>query len=233
MYGVRNARKYGDRRHTLHQRRCRLRALVRSRANELQWIRISNSPTLKSVILRCALLRASKDDGPSVAAHPSRLATLAPPATTAKPLRGDDGPTRVRILATPGARGLQKSFAPLKGEGAGNAGCALHPRSRVQCAQGSAHTSIQGSGEHPTFPAQWLYGLLRALPGRAGLVVTVAALMLPPAQLDASIRGVRTTRLRRTLKLRSSVATSASTATRPSFVTMANAPLSGTGWLLM
>jgi hypothetical protein len=21
------------------------------------------------------------------------------------------------------------------------------------------HTSIQGSGEHPTFPAQWLYGL--------------------------------------------------------------------------
>ncbi len=23
----------------------------------------------------------------------------------------------------------------------------------------SAHTSIQGSGEHPAFPAQWLYGL--------------------------------------------------------------------------
>jgi hypothetical protein len=31
------------------------------------------------------------------------------------------------------------------------------------------------SGEHPTFPAQWLYGLLRALPGRAGLVVTVVS----------------------------------------------------------
>ena len=27
------------------------------------------------------------------------------------------------------------------------------------------HTSIQGSGEHPTFPAQWFYGLCRALPG--------------------------------------------------------------------
>ena len=25
------------------------------------------------------------------------------------------------------------------------------------------HTSIQGSGEHPTFPAQWFYGLWRAL----------------------------------------------------------------------
>src|ERR1700704_5372601 len=28
-----------------------------------------------------------------------------------------------------------------------------------------ARTSIQGSGGNPTFPAQWLYGLLRALPG--------------------------------------------------------------------
>src|SRR5215203_827893 len=27
------------------------------------------------------------------------------------------------------------------------------------------HTSIQGSGNTPAFPAQWLYGLLRALPG--------------------------------------------------------------------
>jgi len=29
----------------------------------------------------------------------------------------------------------------------------------------NAHTSIQGSGGNPTFPAQWLYGLLRALLG--------------------------------------------------------------------
>src|SRR4051794_22116953 len=32
----------------------------------------------------------------------------------------------------------------------------------------NAHTSIQGSGEHPTFPAQWLYGLSRAHPGVSG-----------------------------------------------------------------
>src|SRR3954465_6707906 len=44
-------------------------------------------------------------------------------------------------------------------EGAGNAGCALHPRSREQVCTKSAPTSIQGSGEHPTSPAQWLYGL--------------------------------------------------------------------------
>src|SRR5882757_10638701 len=69
---------------------------------------------------------------------------------------------------------VRNSSPSLISEGAGNAGCALHPRSRVQIVQQDAHTSIQGSGEHPTFPAQWLYGLYRALPGRAGLVVTVA-----------------------------------------------------------
>src|SRR5437762_165605 len=50
-------------------------------------------------------------------------------------------------------------------EGAGKTGCLLHPRSRVRFAQTKLHTSIQGSGNTPAFPAQWLYGLLRALPG--------------------------------------------------------------------
>src|SRR5437763_11725940 len=58
----------------------------------------------------------------------------------------------------------------LKAEGAGNAGCALHPRSRVPKVAQLAHTSIQGSGNTPTSPAQWLYGLYRALPGGAGLL---------------------------------------------------------------
>src|SRR2546425_4913270 len=50
-------------------------------------------------------------------------------------------------------------------EGTGKTGCLLHPRSRVRFAQTKLHTSIQGSGNTPAFPAQWLYGLLRALPG--------------------------------------------------------------------
>src|ERR1700754_1613681 len=57
------------------------------------------------------------------------------------------------------------SFAPLEIEGAGKTGCLLHPRSRVRFAQTKLHTSIQGSWSIPAFPAQWLYGLLRALPG--------------------------------------------------------------------
>jgi hypothetical protein len=52
-----------------------------------------------------------------------------------------------------------------KSEGAGKTGCLLHPRSRVRFAQTKLHTSIQGSWSIPAFPAQWLYGLLRALPG--------------------------------------------------------------------
>ena len=58
-----------------------------------------------------------------------------------------------------------RNFSPSRLEGAGKTGCLLHPRSRVRFARTKLHTSIQGSGSIPAFPAQWLYGLLRALPG--------------------------------------------------------------------
>src|SRR5450631_2971153 len=83
----------------------------------------------------------------------------------------------------------------LKQEGAGNAGCALHPRSRVQRVERKAHTSIQGSGGNPTFPAQWLYGLFRAHPGVSGFPAPVASrkpalrpgrAFAPPLRLDAN-----------------------------------------------
>ena len=80
----------------------------------------------------------------------------------------------VRILAAGDARGL-RFVVPRNNEGAGNAGCALHPRSRVQRVERKSHTSIQGSGGDPTFPAQWLYGLYRALPGVSGFPASVAS----------------------------------------------------------
>src|ERR1700730_10814411 len=40
----------------------------------------------------------------------------------------------------------------LKHEGAGNAGCALHPRSRVQRAERKTHTSIQVQRRHSDIP---------------------------------------------------------------------------------
>src|SRR5258707_1439853 len=70
------------------------------------------------------------------------------------------------------------SFAPLEIKGAGNAGCALHPRSRVQNGKRKRTRAYRFSGGTPTFPAQWLYGLLRALPGDQDLFVTVAPRMM-------------------------------------------------------
>src|SRR5829696_7925080 len=89
----------------------------------------------------------------------------------------------VGIDVRPRSRGMFRPrfcefIVPLRTEGAGNAGCTLHPRSRVPKTAHLAHTSIQVSGNTPTSPAQWLYGLLRALPGERAL--------LPPSLADDS-----------------------------------------------
>src|SRR4051794_38978165 len=72
---------------------------------------------------------------------------------------------QIRDPAARCTRGLHLRLALQNSEGAGKTGCLLHPRSRVRFAQTKVHTSIQGSWNTPAFPAQWLYGLLRALPG--------------------------------------------------------------------
>src|ERR1700681_2723842 len=78
------------------------------------------------------------------------------------------------------------------------------------------HTSVVTTGSDgftPAFPAQWFYGLFRALPGERILVVTVTSGLKAqsnPVGLDvasaslAPATGVRTTRLCRPLKRRSS-----------------------------
>src|ERR1043165_878031 len=98
--------------------------------------------------------------------------------------------------------------------------CRMRAAPAVSCAVCTkvVHMSIQGSGEHPTFPAQWLYGLWRDLPGRAVLVVTVAPRKLSPRwNLTPAYRAVRTTRFYRTPLPDSSIPASASTAS-PSLV---------------
>ena len=68
----------------------------------------------------------------------------------------------------------------------------------VSCANvhKNTHTSIQGSGGNPTFPAQWLYGLYRAHPGVSGFSDPVASrkpatgpgrAFAPPMRLDADL----------------------------------------------
>jgi hypothetical protein len=71
------------------------------------------------------------------------------------------------------ARGL--NVVPLQEEGAGNAGCALHPRSRVQDAQRKAHTSIQVQRRQSGIPCAMALRLMARSPRRRILLVTVAA----------------------------------------------------------
>jgi len=69
----------------------------------------------------------------------------------------------------------------------------------VHCAKVALQEAAQwhtGVARHPAFPAQWLYGLCRALPGERCTIAPVALRAI--ARLDAQTPGVRTTRFCRT-----------------------------------
>jgi hypothetical protein len=76
------------------------------------------------------------------------------------------------------ARGLPKNFRALEIRGRGE--CRMRAAPAVSCAKSRrrTHTSIQVQRRHSDIPAQWLYGLLRALPGDQDLFVTVAPWMM-------------------------------------------------------
>ena len=84
---------------------------------------------------------------------------------------------------------MRPSFASLppftKSKGAGKAGCTLHPRSRVQFALENAHTSIQGSGGIPAFPARWVTAYFVLFPEN-GFLASVAPRQLAARGLSAS-----------------------------------------------
>src|SRR3954468_16618553 len=69
------------------------------------------------------------------------------------------------------------------------------------------HSGIQVKPEHPAFPAQWVYGLCRALPGERCTIAPVALRMTDArtrsgrhitTRLGAQTPGARTTRFCRT-----------------------------------
>ena len=183
--------------------------------------------------------------GPAGGRRPSRRAQGRAPQ--------GDGSRYAPAFSRCNAPEVCKSFAQKKNKGAGNAGCLLHPRSRVQCAQGSAHTSIQVQPEQPGIPCAVVLRLIPRSPRRRIPLASVAG-GLKDCQTRSGRRssagltpatGARTTRLCRTLQRQSSArcvrsrtkARPANTTTRPTlprppqpaptFVTMANAPLPG------
>jgi hypothetical protein len=78
--------------------------------------------------------------------------------------RNDGERTHLHLPAARFARALP-TVSP-KQEGAGNAGCLLHPRSRVQEMVVEAHTSIQVQPEHSGIPRAMVLRLMPSSPRR-------------------------------------------------------------------
>src|SRR6266545_2997939 len=81
---------------------------------------------------------------------------------------------------------LCKNLPPFHGEGAGKTGCALHPRSRVQCASEKCAHEHTGSAETLRPSLRNGFTAYFALSPVNGLLATVAAPDMGLAQLDAS-----------------------------------------------
>jgi hypothetical protein len=127
-----------------------------------------------------------------------------------KPFGGEDscmcGGKRAFSFSRHDLPELCTSLSLTRIEGTGNAGCTLHPRSRVQRCTKKAHTSIQVQRRQSGIPCAMALRLMPCSPRRRIRLVTVAAgLMARRVRLDrtatdslAPATGVGTTRFCRT-----------------------------------
>src|SRR5438876_8120020 len=86
------------------------------------------------------------------------------------------------------------------------------------------HSHHRYTGVNPAFPAQWFYGLLRALPGDQACLTPSSALLIADLT-PASGRQNHTTSPYASARFVKG--TAASTASRPALMTLRNAPLWG------
>src|ERR1700730_10487122 len=99
-------------------------------------------------------------------------------------------------------------------------------RSRAWCVVNTRVSHHGHTGKRPAFPAQWFYGLFRALPGdRALLPPSSAKIAFRELDTSVGVSGPHDFAVR--LSRRSSAARSASTAFRPAAVTIACRPSVG------
>ena len=153
-------------------------------------------------------------------------------------------------------RALLNFLSLARKEGAGNAGCLLHPRSRVQKCAKKAHTSIQVQTEQSGIPCAMALRLMPCSPRRRirlvtvvdgltidrkpGWVRTTSASLTPATGAGPHGFAVRFSAVRLARLVPAHGKPPCDHITRPTlprppqpvptFVTMANAPLSGTGW---
>ena len=110
-----------------------------------------------------SLRGAKRRSNPSIPARRGGLLRFA---------RNDGERTHLHLPAARFARAWP-TVSP-KQEGAGNAGCLLHPRSRVQDALKNAHTSIQVQPEQPGIPCAMALRLMPSSPRRRIRLASVA-----------------------------------------------------------
>src|SRR3954451_11980019 len=82
---------------------------------------------------------------------------------------------RLRILAADFARALLRHFTLLSKRAQGRPGADLAPA--VRCAKSTRRKTAQqhtGGANHSAFPARWLDGLCRALPGAEFVLASLA-----------------------------------------------------------
>src|SRR5258707_2695775 len=136
--------------------------------------------------------------------------------------RNDGAPPRSRGAIGPS---FAKTGSPLLTiEGAGNAGRSMRPQPRVRNKKAHEHSHHGHTGNHPAFPAQWFYGLLRALPGDQ------ACLTPSPARLLADLTPASGRQNDTTWPYASALfvnCAAAPTASRPASVTIASRPSVG------
>src|SRR6202790_3901590 len=75
--------------------------------------------------------------------------------TLGVPAQGRDDEKHTPAISRRMRPRFASSFTLLEVEGAGKAGCALHPRSRVQNAYKKRTRAYRFSGGNPAFPARW------------------------------------------------------------------------------
>src|ERR1700722_12587656 len=112
--------------------------------------------------------------------------SLSSGAHSRDPLARNDGRYTFAISPPVFARAIHLLSRPLQSEGAGKAGCALHPRSRVQTCAKNTHTSIQVQRRQSDFPCAVVLTLIFVLSPaiRPGFVTVACA---PKRKLDASL----------------------------------------------
>src|SRR6202051_4384983 len=129
---------------------------------------------------------------------------------------------RARDPAARCARVVREAFAQLRAQGMAGA---KGPRSLVcNKKQTHEHSHHGHTGNHPAFPAQWFYGLLRALPGDQACLTPSPALLIADLT-PASGRQNDTTWPSASAPFVKG--TTASTASRPALMTLRNAPSEG------